>query len=402
MKKIIYTALIAIGLFALQNAEAQSISRSTLCASGATHSNSSGSLTATFGQCPGCGTLSSSSGFLTVGFQQPNGDTCFTASFDFVETSDACGTSFDFTYTGNANIGMVSFEWDFGPEGFPQSSTLANPQGVSFASTGTKTVSLKVSDGACVKLASFDLNVPATGFATNPVITSVNCLGGEDGAIEIEVNGGTPPFNYEWSTGELSESLSGLPAGEYAYSVTDATGCKSVNTATLISLSDSIVVDVVSANETCEGDADGSIQVTVTGGTPPLDLQWSSGESTPVLNDLRSDEYTLTVTDNNGCVLETIVMVGQMCNPEIVDILTPNGDGINDIWVIEGIESFPDNEVGIFNRWGQRVWNKDGYTNDWAGTNNDGELLPVGAYFYVVMLNNDSKDVLSGSITIVR
>ena len=402
MKKIIYAALFSLGFFASLNADAQTIVRSTLCGAGATWSNSTGALTSTFGQCPGCGTMQGNAGILTPGFQQPNNDTCSTSTFTFVETTDACGTTYNFTYTGNADVNLANLEWDFGPQGFPQTSTLANPQGVSFSSTGFKTVSLKVSLGSCARLSTADLDVPGVGFATNPVSTDVKCFGGSDGSIEITVNGGTPPFNYQWSTGELSASLADLPAGDYAYTVTDAAGCKSVNTATLSEAADSVSVEAITKAETCEGDNDGGIQVTVSGGTPPLNLIWDTGETTPTISNLKSGSHILSVTDGNGCETEVEVLVGQLCNPEIVDVLSPNGDGINDVWTIEGIESFPENEVLIYNRWGQVVWGVKGYANFWAGENGNGDPLPVGAYYYVVKLNNASNEVLSGSITIVR
>lgn len=402
MMKKISIVLLALSFCVLQKNEAQSIARSTLCGAGATWSNNTGSLSSTFGQCPGCGTYSTNSGTLTVGFQQPSGKACFTSTFEYTEITDGCGTVFNFNYIGNADPPLVNFEWDFGDDGFPQTSTLASPEGVAFSSTGLKTVNLTITDGACEVMAILDVIVPATGFATNPIVTPVNCAGGENGAIAIDVMGGSPPFSYTWSTGNLSESIDGLTEGDYAYTLTDANGCESTNTASLFALSDTIYFEALTTDETCEGDEDGGIEVAVTGGTPPLSLAWNNGETTPNLSNLRSDNYTLTVTDGNGCTEILEINIGQMCDPAIVDVVSPNGDGINDIWIIEGIESFPDNEVAIVNRWGQEVWRKKGYTNDWAGTNNDGELLPVGAYFYVIMLNNTNNDVLSGSITIVR
>ena len=75
---------------------------------------------------------------------------------------------------------------------------------------------------------------------------------------------------------------------------------------------------------------------------------------------------------------------------------------MNDTWVIQDIESFPENNIEIFNRWGEKVFNEDGYVNTWAGTTNDGTPLTEGAYYYVVKLNDSNNKVLTGSITIVR
>lgn len=67
--------------------------------------------------------------------------------------------------------------------------------------------------------------------------------------------------------------------------------------------------------------------------------------------------------------------------------ITPNNDGINDVWFIDGIEQYPDNNVTIFNRWGRKVWEAKNYNNGdiaWDGTNKQEVLLPDGTYFYIL------------------
>ena len=85
---------------------------------------------------------------------------------------------------------------------------------------------------------------------------------------------------------------------------------------------------------------------------------------------------------------------------------SPNNDGINDKWVIRGIEAYPDNKVRIYNRWNNRVYEKKGYSNDWDGTNQmqlyfgDG-TLSEGTYFYIFDLGDGSKP-LTGFLFIKR
>jgi gliding motility-associated-like protein len=78
-------------------------------------------------------------------------------------------------------------------------------------------------------------------------------------------------------------------------------------------------------------------------------------------------------------------------NPEVPinvhNVITPNGDGMNDKWIIEGIESYPENDVNIFNRWGDRIRIINRYDNSlnvWDGTNGQGEPVPDGTYFYIL------------------
>ncbi|MEZ4952308.1 MAG: gliding motility-associated C-terminal domain-containing protein [Saprospiraceae bacterium] len=401
MKDILYKTLFALLVFASQNLNAQFIARSTFCATGPTWSNGAGILTTTFGQCPGCTTLSSNSNFLTQGFQQPSNEPCLIVGIDFLETTDNCGTVYDFSFTGNANVDEAEFKWNFGPNGFPQTSNLPNPQGVSFTSTGIVFLSLQVTEGDCSQQSIISIDVPSTAFSTYAIPYPVNCKNGDDGYIEIKTTGGVAPLTYAWSTGQQTDFLDNLSAGDYSYTVTDNNGCEATNVVTL-SEPDGLQADVIITNETCKGDLDGSIEVTISGGTAPYNLQWNNGEVTASQSGLTSGDYALTITDADDCVGEFIWSLGLSCDLRIEDVLSPDGDGINETWIVTGIDQFPDNEVSIFNRWGQQVWQTTAYANDWSGTNEDGEPLPIGAYFYVLKLNDPEDQIFSGSITLVR
>jgi gliding motility-associated-like protein len=78
----------------------------------------------------------------------------------------------------------------------------------------------------------------------------------------------------------------------------------------------------------------------------------------------------------------------------IYNVITPNGDGDNDRWVIDGIEWYPDNSVIIFNRWGDKIFNYDRYDNQtvvWDGTDHRGHLVPDGTYYYILTLADGSN-----------
>ena len=395
---ILFLTSIGIGL------NAQSVSRSVICGVGATHSNGTATLTSTFGQCPGCTTLSTADGTLTQGFQQPDdtGD-CFLNAFDFDSEFSNCGMVFNFFYTGDADINNVTFEWDFGADAFPQTSNLPNPAGVAYSTTGQKMISLRVFDAAdCDLQVSTVVNVQAVGFATNPIISDVTCKGETNGAIELETNGGNGPFSYVWSNGETTESLSDLPAGDYAYTVTDISDCESINVVTVAEPQDSLMLNFDVTSETCEGDLNGAVTLNILGGTAPYSISWSDSSSAQTLTGITTGEYFVTVTDGQNCFTEATVFVNEKCNPRIYDTISPNGDGVNDTWVIEDIESFPENNIQIFNRWGELVFEEDGYVNTWAGTTTDGTPLTEGAYYYVIKLNDANNKVLTGSITLVR
>jgi gliding motility-associated-like protein len=109
------------------------------------------------------------------------------------------------------------------------------------------------------------------------------------------------------------------------------------------------------------------------------------------------------VNDINGCYNSdtVIITVTQLVfDGMISNLFTPNNDGVNDFWYIENIMNYPDSEVLIYNIYGNQVYTKKGYMNDWDGTYN-GSKLPDGTYYYVLRFD-DSDIVMKGSIDILR
>ena len=105
----------------------------------------------------------------------------------------------------------------------------------------------------------------------------------------------------------------------------------------------------------------------------------------------------------NGCdFIDSVrVEVIRLINPP--NTFTPNDDGFNDTWEILGIEDFPNAQVVVFDRWGQKVFSSSGYTEEWDGTRN-GKVLNTSTYYYVIRLNRLEGQVppITGSITIVK
>jgi gliding motility-associated-like protein/uncharacterized repeat protein (TIGR01451 family) len=106
--------------------------------------------------------------------------------------------------------------------------------------------------------------------------------------------------------------------------------------------------------------------------------------------------------DNNTYIDQTPVTTPELFIP---DVFSPNNDGVNDRWIIRGLDRYPNNKVVIINRWGNRVFEAAPYNNDWDGTNQfsptlGGNELPIGTYFYILDLGND--DVRRGFIYLTR
>lgn len=105
-----------------------------------------------------------------------------------------------------------------------------------------------------------------------------------------------------------------------------------------------------------------------------------------------------------SCVISTPILVNVLDNLKIYNTFSPNNDGINDTWTIEGIEKYPNSEVSIFTRWGQRVFFILGYNNEkaWDGTSN-GKKLESGTYFYTIDLKDPTNaEIIKGALNLIR
>lgn len=113
--------------------------------------------------------------------------------------------------------------------------------------------------------------------------------------------------------------------------------------------------------------------------------------------------YTLTITNSTGCVAVenyTITVIEDLKSLDINNILTPNGDGTNDLLVIKNLDMYPGNLIKIFDRAGREILSKTNYQNDWDGTY-QGSPLAEGTYYYIVDFG-PGKTILKGYVSIVR
>lgn len=124
----------------------------------------------------------------------------------------------------------------------------------------------------------------------------------------------------------------------------------------------------------------------------------------PIANPGETTTYTLTVTDTiSGCTATDYVTVTVNKGLFIPNTFSPNNDGENDTWEILGIETYPDCLVNIYNRWGQLVFQSTGYNKEkaWNGEGKVGKVNE-GVYFYEIQLRDPEKQIVKGSITLIR
>ena len=134
--------------------------------------------------------------------------------------------------------------------------------------------------------------------------TPVSCSG-NDGSISAHVTGGTPPYTYYWSNGEVGSApaVKNLYANNYFVQVIDAKGCQ-IKGSVAVSQPDDFYIEVLAQkNPSCFGGNDGVINIAIMGGTPPYTSYWNNGKTTKDIAGLRKGTYTVTVTDAQGCTL---------------------------------------------------------------------------------------------------
>ncbi|MBP9739719.1 MAG: gliding motility-associated C-terminal domain-containing protein [Chitinophagaceae bacterium] len=222
----------------------------------------------------------------------------------------------------------------------------------------------------------------------------------------------TSPLVLQWYkdgtelTGQNNNTLLVTQAGNYTVKATNNAGCSSVSTSTTISIG---ITPIVSAGPDKIVQPTDSVQLfsSVSGGntftylwSPSTYLSNNSIANPWVVKPLANSTYTLTVTNNNGCKASSTVQVKIVSKLIIPNAFSPNGDGVNETWEIQGLNLFSFCSVEIFNRNGQIVYKSIGYNKPWDGTRN-GKPLPVGIYYFVID-KKDGTNKLSGWISLMR
>jgi gliding motility-associated-like protein len=191
---------------------------------------------------------------------------------------------------------------------------------------------------------------PNTLTATVNTITTVRCNGELNGSITLNVSQGTPPYTYFWSNNSTAASLTGVGAGTYSVTVSDANFCQRVLTGLTITQPAVLTASLTSKqNEICNNSATGSIDVTISGGNVPFTYLWSNGATTEDLTNINGGTYSITVTDFKGCkaTLGNIIVTTVNCPPTAVnDTVSTNEDTPKVILVLNN-DSDPDGALNI-------------------------------------------------------
>lgn len=192
--------------------------------------------------------------------------------------------------------------------------------------------------------------VGSDGISLSGTMTNVSCYGGNNGAIDISVSGANGPFTYAWSNGASSQDLNNVAAGPYEVNVTDATGCVTTASFTILEPAPIQLSSVTTINPGC-GQSNGNITVQYTGGSQPFTYSWQNdqgstiGGNSATLSALSAGYYTSIVTDNAGCSITNALSLSNSNGPVIaIDTIIAsdcnNNGGVQIVDVSNNVQSY--------------------------------------------------------------
>ncbi|MFM7006820.1 MAG: hypothetical protein ACKOWX_06165, partial [Flavobacteriales bacterium] len=273
---------------------------------------------------------------------------CFGAADGSISSSVAGGTA------------PYSYSWSNG----------AVTTGLTNIPVGTYTLTVTDANG-CVATASVTLTQPQP-IALTATPTAVLCYAGTNGAVSTTVTGGTLPYTILWSNGQITQNISNLQAGLYEMIVTDANNCKDSIETTVTQPAQPLSVTHTQVNVLCYGEATGSIDITVAGGTPSYVYSWGMGASTEDISGLPIGTYNVQITDLNGCSISYGATIQQPVAPlSMSGLVTPIacfGDSLGAVNIAVSGGTTP----YLYN------WNTGAYTTQNINT------LPAGSYSVLV------------------
>ncbi|TSJ39071.1 T9SS type A sorting domain-containing protein [Fluviicola chungangensis] len=213
-------------------------------------------------------------------------------------TNSACGAATgSATVTPSSGTAPYTYLWSNG----------SNTQTIMNVAVGIYTVAITDANG-CTGSNTVTVDNPNAPTASISSVMHVYCFGNASGQTSVAASGGTAPYTYIWSNGMTTSGITGLVAGSYSVTVTDAAACADQVQVTITQPSQ-LSATSSSTPASCYGESDGAIETQVMGGTAPYFYFWSNAETTQDISDLAPGTYTLNITDVNNCNLQITATV---------------------------------------------------------------------------------------------
>ena len=206
-------------------------------------------------------------------------------------TNVACNGGSNGVASVTVTGGIPGYTYSWTPSG----GTAASASGLA---AGNYTVTVRDANN-CTGTAFANVTQP-TALVTTTAVTNVACNGGSNGVASISASGGAGGYTYLWSTGSSLQTITGLMAGVYTATVTDANNCKAIKSAQ-VTQPTALVTTTAVTNVACNAGSTGSATITASGGAGGYSYLWSTGASAASIGGQMAGVYTATVTDANSC-----------------------------------------------------------------------------------------------------
>ncbi|MCL9807205.1 T9SS type A sorting domain-containing protein [Flavobacterium amniphilum] len=293
-----------------------------------------------------------------------------------VVTNVACfgGNTGAINLTPTGGVGPYTFNWGGGITTEDRTTLTA----------GNYSVTITDANG-CTGTVNATVTQPAAAVSGTTVVTNVACFGGNTGAINLTPTGGVGPYTFNWGGGITTEDRTGLAAGSYSVTITDANGCTgTVSGITVTQPAAAVSGTTLITNVSCFGGNNGVIDLTPTGGTGPYTYNWGGGITTEDRTSLTPGTYSVTITDSNGC---TGTLSGIMITQPVW--------AVNGTTIVTNIACFGGN-TGVINL--TPTGGSGPYTYDWGGgiTTEDRTALTAGSYSVTITDSNGCTGTISG------
>jgi len=305
---------------------------------------------------------------------------CFGSSDGILNLTTSGGTS-PYTYSWSKTVGI-----GFG-------SYTASTSSISSLSAGTYVVNITDNKGCSITSSGYVVTQPAAALTfASPSITNVNCYGGSTGALTINAQGGTSAYTYAWTNGSTSNTLTNLTAGTYTATVTDSKGCVYTQGYAITQPAAALTASAVTTAPSCNAGSNGSIALTVSGGTTAYTYAWTEDEvgsynaSTKNISALSAGTYNVIVTDANNCTVATSATI---LNPAA---LTVSGSITNVL-----CNASTTGAINITAAGGTGA-----FTYNWGNSITTEDRTSLGAGTYSVTVKDANNCTVNGSYTITQ
>ena len=297
-------------------------------------------------------------------------------------------------FNNNSIVNNLDFYlWRFvdGNQGTTSGNAMHN-----YAVSGTYSVTLIASTlNGCRDSVSHPITINSLPVVSiTPGSSTTFCVGNN-----VILDAGNSFSSYSWNNGSSAPSVSVSSSGNYSVTVTDANGCS--NSASISVDVNPLPVVSITENGSTVLHAGSNVQLIANGATNYL---WNTNATTNNITVDSIGTYIVTGTDLNNCQAKdsiTITFENSDSVSVTSNILTPNGDGINDVLKIFNITAYDNCSLTIYNMWHEKVFSTNHYDNNWDGKlNGSGNIVPAGAYYYIIKC--DDKPLQKGNINILK